>query len=213
MIYYENILLCISLPLLVLLPFASKVARRFVLGFLIGMAMCLVGAYINSFFVYILNYSVMEGARFVSPLVEEGMKLLPIFLFSLLYQPEDRRLIAYAAVVGAGFATFENCCYITENGAELLRFVLFRGLAVGVMHVSSGLLLGGGLILVRRFRSVMLAGMVGVFSAAVIFHATYNLLVSVEGISTWIGFFMPLAITTILWVLWNRRKKPDVPDN
>ena len=61
---------------------------------------------------------------------------------------EDMNLPAVA--IGAGFATFENCCYILTAGAESLPYILIRGMAVGVMHIVSILALPIWLIAARR---------------------------------------------------------------
>ena len=49
MIYSENILICIAVPLIVSMLFIQSHARRFVLGFLFGMATCLLAAYISGY--------------------------------------------------------------------------------------------------------------------------------------------------------------------
>ena len=142
MIYSENILICIAIPLLVILPFVSGSVRRFCIALMSGMFMCLLGAYLNSFFGLILDMNETEIARYVAPNVEEIMRLLPILVYMLLLVPENVDLLSFATGVGAGFATFENCCYITLNDELLVRFVLIRGLAVGVMHVTCGIIIG-----------------------------------------------------------------------
>ena len=49
MIYSENILACMAVPLLLTLFFVRDYARQFVLNFLLGMAACLLGAYVSGF--------------------------------------------------------------------------------------------------------------------------------------------------------------------
>ena len=49
MIYSENILMCLALPLILAAFFTKDNARRFVVNFLVGMVICLLGAYINGF--------------------------------------------------------------------------------------------------------------------------------------------------------------------
>jgi len=207
MIYSENILICIAIPLIVMLPFIQVKARRLFVALILGMAMCLLGAYLNSFFGAIYGMDMIGTARYIAPVVEELMKMLPIMVYMLLLSPKDSDLLGFAVAVGTGFATFENCCYITQNGAQLIRFVLVRGLAVGVMHVECGLVLGISIALVKRYRGFMIPGTIGSFAFAMTIHALYNLLVSVEGLPMYIGFCTPVVVMIISFVIWFLQSK------
>lgn len=50
MTYIENIFLCLALPMLLSLLFTSGSPRRFTLFVVLGMATCLLSAYVSSFF-------------------------------------------------------------------------------------------------------------------------------------------------------------------
>lgn len=204
MIYAENILLCIAVPLLVSLLFVRGDSRRFIGAFLLGMGVCLLAAYISSFLGLMAGMEANDTSVFLSPVVEEAMKLLPLLLFLLLFAPEDRALTMLAVAVGAGFATFENCCYILTAGAESLPYILIRGLAVGVMHIVSILSLSIWLIAAKRLKAFSFPAVVGGLSLAMIFHALYNLLVSRSGISTVIGYALPLLTAGVLYVLYRK---------
>lgn len=199
MIYSENILICIALPLVVTLPFINGRARRNFIGLLLGMVMCLLGAYLNSFFADIFGYNQVDTAKYISPMVEEIMKMAPIILCALLTRARGKDIMNFAISVGAGFATFENCCYITENGAELISFVLIRGLSVGVMHVLCGIVYGIGINLAMKYKIVMIPGTIGAFAFAMTIHALYNLLVSDTGLMMYIGFGFPMFIIALVY--------------
>ena len=204
MIYAENILICIAIPLIVSLFFIHGNVRRYMGAFLTGMTMCLLSAYISSFLGGAFDVADNEMAVFLSPMVEELMKLLPLMLAMLLLGVEDTALTTLAVAIGAGFATYENCCYILTSGAENLGYVLIRGLAVGVMHIVSILALAIWFNLAKRLKVFTLSSvMIGV-SIAMIFHSLYNLLVSRPGISTTIGFIMPIATAAGLFILFGR---------
>ncbi|MBO5994716.1 MAG: PrsW family intramembrane metalloprotease, partial [Firmicutes bacterium] len=154
MIYAENILICISVPLLVALIFIGGNARHFTASFLIGMIVCLLSAYISGFLVLPSGMVDEEVAIFISPMVEEIMKLLPLLFYLLMFQPDDESIYLSALGIGAGFATFENCCYILTAGADKLIYVMIRGMAVGVMHIVSILALALVICLARRFKAM-----------------------------------------------------------
>ena len=209
MIYAENILICIAVPLLVSLFFVTKSAKRFVAGFLIGMAVCLIGAYIGGFFNYVSSMPEGDTSIFISPMIEEIMKLLPLLFYLLIFIPANRDLLMVSIGIGAGFATFENCCYILSAGAESLPYVMIRGLAVGVMHIICAFAISMGLIILRRFKAMSFAGITGALSLSATFHALYNLLVSKPGLSSWIGYAMPLLSAVILYVPFKRSDLTD----
>ena len=115
MIYAENILICISVPLLISLIFVRGNTGKFVASFIIGMAVCLISAYISGFIDLASHMGDEDTAIFISPIVEEVMKLLPLLFYLLMFAPEDDSLHLCALGIGTGFATFENCCYLART--------------------------------------------------------------------------------------------------
>ncbi len=210
MIYAENILLCIALPLLLTLVFVYSEARGFVIAFLTGMLVCLLAAYISGFLNLVSGMGANDTAIFLSPIVEEFMKLLPLLLAMLLLDREGAALTMTAVSLGAGFATFENCCYILSSGAESLGYIMVRGMAVGVMHIVSVLALAMGLEAARRFRMLSFSSVAGALSLSTTFHALYNLLVSEPGISTAIGYALPaLAAAAMIYPYRALRRRSE----
>ena len=200
MIYSENILICMAIPLILSLFFIQGSARRFVFNFLIGMAACILGAYISGFINVATGGSVEETAIFISPVVEETMKFLPLLFYFFMFEPEDKELSLAAVGLGVGFSMFENVCSMVSSGTESLAFLLIRGLAVGVMHIVSILTLVVGLAIVRRFKALQLSSVIGALSVSMLFHSMYNLLVSEPGVTSYIGYGMPIATALILYL-------------
>ena len=192
MIYAENILLCIAVPFLTVLYFVRGSVRRFVVAFLLGMAVCLVSAYLGSYLGMLAGMG-DETKVYLSPIVEELMKFFPLLLYILLFLPAEKDFFLAAIGIGSGFATFENCCYILSFGAGRLSYIMIRGLAVGVMHIVSVLMLALGLVMIRRFREMSFPGIFGALSLSVMFHGLYNLLVSEGGVPSYIGYALPLV--------------------
>ena len=208
MIYAENILICIAVPLLVAIFFIRGSARRFALSFVIGMGICLLSAYISGFIELVSKMGAEDTSIYISPMVEEAMKLLPLLFYLYLFDPDLRGLFQTSIGIGAGFATFENCCQILTAGAGNLPFILVRGLAVGVMHVVSALFLAIGLMMVRRLRILSFSSIIGALSVSMTFHALYNLLVSQPGFTSYIGFAMPIVTAATLFIPYVRIWRP-----
>ena len=210
MIYSENILFCISIPLLLTAIYTRGAARRSISAFLVGMVTCLLSSYISGYLTLLTGMELNASAVYISPTTEELMKLLPLLFFLLVFRPREMTLVTFAISLGAGFATFENCCYLLATGSESLAFTLVRGLAVGVMHIVCMLAMSLSLIMVRRYRVFSFSTVVGCLSLSVVFHALYNLLVSAQGIPSYIGYGLP--ILTALAFYWPYQKLLEVSE-
>lgn len=202
-IYAENILLCIAIPLAVCLLFVRGEARRFVAAFLLGMGMCLLSAYISGFLNLITGMGENDTAIFVSPVVEEILKLCPLVFFLVVFEPKGRNLTMIAVAIGAGFATFENCCYILTIGAESLTYIMIRGMAVGVMHIESIFALSIWLVLAKRLKAFSFPTVLGSLALATTFHAIYNLLVSRSGVTSVIAYVLPPLTAVLMFFLYR----------
>ncbi|MBO7401875.1 MAG: PrsW family intramembrane metalloprotease [Lachnospiraceae bacterium] len=213
MIHAENILICIMFPMAVAMFFVRGNARRFTFAMVSGMLVCLVSAYLSGYMNYLGATDTEETAIFISPIIEEIMKFVPLIFYMLLFEPADDQLYVFATGIGAGFATFENCCYILTNGAESLPFVMVRGMAVGVMHIVSMIAVATGLVLIRRFKALSVAGIVGALSMSVMFHALYNLLVSKPGASSLIGYCLPTAVAASILIIRNLLRRETLQTN
>ena len=192
MTYIENVLVCIAAPLFItMLCVGRKYRAAFVFCFA-GMLVCLLSAYLNTFFTIIYQADTMNAATQIAPVVEELMKLLPLLFFLIVFEPDLQRFRLAAMLVAASFATFENICYLAENGAGQMLFLLIRGFGTGAMHVVCGSAYSEGLRFVWHDRLLRSVCIPGILCVTIIYHAIYNLLVSVGGSVQVIGYYIPL---------------------
>ena len=143
----ENIFICMASPLLVAALCMGRRRLRFFLFGVAGMGVCLLSAYINTFLAAVYQADALAATVEIAPVVEEVMKLLPLVFYLLVFEPEAERIKPAAITAALSFATFENVCYLIQNGAGRFSFIFFRGFGTGAMHVLCGLIVGGGLIL------------------------------------------------------------------
>lgn len=203
MIYLENVFICITAPLFIAMLCTVK-RRRPVFAFLIvGMGMCLLSAYINTFFAKLYDADITQATVELSPVIEETMKLLPLLFYLLVYEPARREARNANLFIAAGFATFENVCYLIENGTSQLLFLLMRGFGTGAMHIVCGAIVGYGLFYVWKLPWLKIAGAFGLFCIAITFHSIYNLLLSVGGIAQMVGLLIPV-FTVLTGILLTR---------
>ncbi|MBO4697363.1 MAG: PrsW family intramembrane metalloprotease [Lachnospiraceae bacterium] len=205
MVYSENILICIAVPLVIAILFTAKGTRSFLFSFVMGMVTCLISAYISGFLRFVMNVETEEMAVFYSPLIEEALKLLPLLFYMFVFIPDSSKLYTAALGIGLGFATFENCCYILSSTSPGLGYVLIRGMAVGIMHLVCALFLAIGLDMAKRLRGVMVPGLFGALTLSAGFHGLYNLLVSEPGIPAIIGYLLPILNVAVLYYPYEKK--------
>ena len=192
MTYIENVFVCMAAPLVVALLSLKRGQRAAVVFCLAGMGACLLSAYLNTFFARLYQADAVNAATQIAPVVEEIMKLLPLLFFLAVFEPTFARFRLAAVIVAASFATFENVCYLTQNGADQILFLLIRGFGTGAMHVVCGNVYGGVLRPVWDSRPLRAACLFALLCVAIIYHAIYNLLVSAGGTPQLIAYFVPL---------------------
>lgn len=84
-------------------------------------------AYFNTFFSAIYDANVFSATADIAPVVEESIKLLPLLFYLFVFEPDSDEIHAAVLTIAAGFATFENICYLIQNGAEQMGFLIIRG--------------------------------------------------------------------------------------
>lgn len=201
MIYIENILFCMALPLLLTLFFTRGTVRKYTIFLILGMVVCLLSAYVSSFFMTYYGVDSTITSIDITPVCEEVMKLLPILFYYLIFEPDPGELPAAATVIAAGFATFENVCSLAENGTADFSFILVRSLSAGALHILCGIVCGFGVSYMFRQRWLALTGTVGILGFCVGFHAIYNLLITAEGPLRTVGYLFPSVLIALLFVI------------
>jgi len=197
MTYIENIFICMVSPLLIAALCMGKKQLRFFLFCIAGMGVCLFSAYINTFFAAIYQSDELAAAVEIAPVTEEVMKLLPLLFYLLVFEPETVRIKNAAITIAVSFATFENICYLTQNGAGHFSLIFFRGFGTGAMHVVCGVIVGAGLAYAWQRTWLKVAGTCGLLGAAITFHAIYNLLIAYGSTAQYIAYILPILMMAV----------------
>ena len=197
MTYIENIFVCVAAPLLVAAFCMGRKYLRFFLFTFAGMGACLISAYVNTFFVAFYEATVFNATAEIAPVVEEVIKLLPLLFYLLVFEPEPEQIHPAALTVAAGFATFENICYLIQHGAEHLGFLMIRGFGTGAMHIVCGAIVGYGIVYVWQRRWLKLTGTLGLLGISIGFHGIYNLLIAYGGWVQYIAYALPVLAVVV----------------
>lgn len=121
-----------------------------------------------------MNYygvDTIEASIEITPVCEEVMKLFPLLFYILIFEPQRSQIPRVAIAIAVGFATFENVCYLTENGAADFDAFINTGISTGALHILCGIFIGFGLAYIFRQRAIAITGMVGLLGACGVFHA------------------------------------------
>ena len=202
--YIENIYICLAAPLLIAIFCVNPIGRRSILFILGGMTTCLLSSYISTFFATLHGVDILTASVEIAPIIEEVMKLMPVLFYLLVFEPNKYVIPSCAIMTAVGFATFENVCYLMQNGATNIIRLLIRGFGTGALHVVCGYAVAIGIVSFWDHLWLRLAGTFGLLAVTVSYHGIYNLLVSQTGMVATIGSLIPM-VSTILG-MWARSK-------
>ena len=196
--YIENIFICLAIPLLISAICLKGSRRRAIIFLLSGMTACLFSSYISTFVSASLHADRLSASLEIAPMVEEIMKLFPLLFYLMVFEPRIEDATGSMLMIAAGFATFENVCYLTVNGAARIGHLLIRGFGTGAMHVVCGAVVSVGLLHLWDRLWLRTAGTIGLLSLAITYHGVFNILVSQTGTAARIGYVIPLVTTVVL---------------
>ena len=203
--YIAFIALTVSLALM--LPLMEKKTRRVMIFMIVGIFACLFISEVNSLFLKAFDNDVYYVTTTITPVTEEIIKMLPILYFAIVITDDRRTLIANSFAVGVGFALLENVVILTQNVENVTIFwALVRGFGSGLVHGICTVMAGWGISYVRKRRKLFYCGTFALLSSAVIYHATYNLLVQSK--YQYVGILLPIAtyIPVLLLTVGKRNK-------
>ena len=121
----ELLLACISGPLLAALLLRGN-ARRLLAAVSGGMLAAFISGTVSGVLAGIVQYDSMAAVLYISPLVEEGAKLLLFALFFFIWQLQEGETQEIVIGIGIGFSLLESIALLFSSGnASLLALFLF----------------------------------------------------------------------------------------
>lgn len=207
--YIENIFALVAAPLIACLFCLRGRPRRAIAGLLVGMTVCLLSAYVNSFIAQLIGLDAVRAAVEIAPSVEETAKLLPLLFYLVVLDPDEADVDLAFVMVAVGFATMESAFYLGNSGLTDPMTLLLRGLGTSMMHVSCGVVLGYGLTRAWKRLGFRAAGTFGLLCLAATYHGIFNLLVAAGGPARVAAIVLPLATLATLLVVRRSREKSE----
>lgn len=202
----ENIFICLAAPFLIAAA-GSKYNRKNYIIIVLGFLCCIISAYLNTFFTALYRADSSAAVIEITPVIEETVKLLPLLFCILVFNVnafEGGNIIFNTAI---GFATFENICYLLENGTDNLFHLVVRGFATGAMHITCACVIGLGLKMFKKNSILKTAGIFGLLCVTITFHAIFNMLMKTNGTLKQLGYALPITSAWVLFLLQISLKK------
>lgn len=199
------IMVCIAVPLLLLMTMLNP-RSRLLLGFVLcGMLLAVCAYEINSLACVIFHLSGPELSIKAAPVIEEILKAIPVLFFAVFVSDAKKQLLQLAMAVGIGFAVLENAfLLITYVDAVSIGWAIVRGISASLMHGICTLIVGCGIIFVRRQKKLFYTGTFALLAAAMTLHALFNLLV--QSPYDYIALALPIIIYSLFWIVRLKRK-------
>ena len=193
----------IFVPILLMTCLVEKKARHPLIFVLIGIFVSVFAAEVNGVMVDLLPLSTFEVTIIVTPISEEILKALPILFFASILSPKKEAVFTAAMAIGIGFAVLENAFYMLNDTSFNMIDAIVRAFGAGLMHGMCTLLVGVGILFVKKKRKLFVVGTFAMLSTAITYHGIYNMLVQSD--YQIIGYLLPIA-TYIPFMVWRIRK-------
>ena len=193
----------IFVPILLMTCLVEKKARYPLVFVLIGIFLTVFTSEINAYLRNILPMTPFEITIVVTPMSEEILKALPILFFAAVLSPKKEAIFTASMAIGIGFAVLENAFYMLNNASFNMIDAIVRAFGAGLMHGMCTLLVGVGILFVKKKRKLFVVGTFAMLSTAITYHGIYNMLVQSD--YQIIGYLLPIA-TYIPFMVWRIRK-------
>ena len=190
----------VFVPILLMACLIEKKARRPIIFVLIGIYISVFAAEVNGLLCNLLPLSRYEITIIVTPITEEVLKAVPIFLYATLITEKKEALFTASMAVGIGFAVLENAFYLLNDASFNMLDAIIRAFGAGLMHGMCTLLVGVGISFVKKRNKTFLVGTFALLSTAITYHGIYNMLIQSDYEIA--GCLLP-ASTYIPFVVWR----------
>lgn len=204
------LMICMVMPLLLLLPMLEK-QSRLLLGFVLGGMVLAACAYeINSLMCALFSLSGPELSVTAAPIAEEILKALPVLFFAI-FVSDDRKLVLQLAMAsGIGFAILENAFLLVTYVDQVdIVWAVIRGVSTSLSHGICTMIVGSGIVYVRKQKKLFYTGTFALLTAAMTLHATFNLLV--QSSFDYVALALPIVLYLLYWIM--KLRKGTLTDN
>ncbi len=203
--------ICIIVALGMMLPIMERKPRGVIIFMMIGVSCCLFVSELNSLLLNYFDEDIFYVTTTITPITEEIVKALPVLYFAIIVTDDRPTLISHAFAIGVGFALLENMIVLLQSVRDVtILWALVRGFGSGMVHGICTVMVGYGISYIKKRRKLFWCGTFALLSAAITYHAVYNLLVQSKyqnaGIILPVLTYIPLILFLRSYAL-NRKSR------
>lgn len=181
-------------------------SRRFLGFLLVGIGICFIAAEVNTLLVRLFDGDMIYVTTNITPVTEEVLKSLPVFVFAWTLSDDRKTLVSIAFATGLGFALLENLLILIQNiDAVSVAWAFARGISAALMHSVCTSLTGMGISYIKKRRKLFYCGTFSLMTAVVIYHAIFNSLVQSQYCI--LGFILPTLVCVPLFSSFRRETR------
>ena len=208
----ENLILilfiCIMIPLFLSAYLFRGHARILIVFMMIGCYVCLFSGYLCGYLKETFTLDSFRMSYTLNPLVEEIAKAIPVVIYGRVFKPKRKELLECAMIVGIGFAILENTYYlINYYETATILWAVIRGIGAGLMHGITTLFIGWVIFYVNFQRRLLLPGIIGTISLAILYHGIYNMLI--QSPYQFVGIVLPLSTFIPIRLLYYKVNRAE----
>ncbi len=194
------IAICIAVPMLLLMTLLDK-HSRLLLGFMLcGIVTAVCSYEINTLLCGMSGISGTELSIKYAPVIEEILKALPILFYAVLVSDEKKEVLPFSMAVGIGFAILENAFLLINYAEQVdILWAVIRGLSTSLSHGICTLIVGCGMLFVRKQKKLFYTGTFALLATAMTLHGTFNLLI--QSPYDYVALAMPIVIYAAFWIV------------
>ncbi len=180
-----------NIPLFMMIWLLDKKSRRLVLFLMLGMIICILASEINPIIAYSITEDWIYATTTITPIIEETLKAIPIIFYALFISDNKQNILSVSMAIGIGFALLENVwSLVVYIDSATILWAFIRGFGSALMHGVCCLMIGNGLIYIKKQKKLLYTGLFAILSVSIIYHAIYNSLV--QSANPYSGIILPI---------------------
>ena len=178
----EILFVCIVMPMIpMLFVLPDKRSRLFVGYLMIGALVCLIAGALNTLLLQLFDGDMLYVTTTITPVSEEILKALPVLYLAIFFSDDRDTLLSAAFASGVGFAVLEDAVILAQNPAGVsIGWAFARVVGAALMHGACTSTIGLGMSYINKRRKLFFCGTLSLLITAILFHATFNVLVQSE---------------------------------
>jgi RsiW-degrading membrane proteinase PrsW (M82 family) len=188
---------------------------RLFLGYMmIGALICLIAGAANRYLLGLFDNDMLYVTTTITPICEEILKAIPVIYLAVVFTDNRETLLSAAFALGIGFAILEDAGILVKSISTVsIGWALTRVIGAALMHGACTAMIGMGVSYVNKRRKLFFCGTFALLTSAILFHATFNVLVQSEYRVA--AFLLPAAlyIPVVVREMTARRKKKAAEKN